>query len=761
MISWRYIKFLFFYWIRFLNLGLSFLTKNPSLEAVRFLPDTWCFFSSLGYVTEYAPHFMSFVKMTPSPYAPSIWSAMEGVFETEPISFLKEKFENFSPNPSAPYLFETLQKKEGGECLIRLWKIENNKCLIWFQNIEKSERTLSLQESLIPPYRRKLSEILAEFPLILWHHTEKQCMDYCNRTYGEMLSQDVETVLFKKENLLPSHQVSNLFQKVKKTGKLQKLRLSKTIEGERYVFDLWEKKDPEGGSWGCSIDVSEYEKSKEIIKKELKALEKIFDYLPISIGIFTKDQKLIYFNQALRDLFLLDGTWLLQNPTFEEIFDELRNKRLLPEVLNFGAYKKKFMDLFKGEAYLREETLHLPDERSVRFTIEPYNSGGLIMIFEDITDRLVLERKNNTMIAVQNALVNHLQQGVWIFGVDHCLTLANNLCAQLWGIDDASYKGQHLTQLLNQTQDLFECRKSWSLFKTDILGGVAHRALKEGTIYRKDGIFLKFSYIPLPNGEHLITYHDMTDSVKFQEILKESTCLLETTGFIQQRLLESMTLGFNEWTEHFEKFLTTLEKKVTTLSDFQKESIIDLVSVSENLKKNLYNISGVTAHPGFKENMFFKILIESSLFLFQDLIKEKNIQIFKNIQETPPAFIPDKQLVPYFFYSLMGYALQGCSAGEHMHISAGLFQDSVRLSLACRLEKRQENGKIEPIPSQNKELSFTLLQKLAVYCGGRIKIITSHKGHLRLLCDFPLTRDASSANRTESTLDNLGQTACG
>lgn len=476
--------------------------------------------------------------------------------------------------------------------------------------------------------RQKGNKIFDEFPFMLWHHTNKQNIDYCNKAYADMLGQDVETVLLKKENFFPAKEAANVFQKAKKTRKVQKIRLSKIIEGERHVFDLWERKDSEGGSWVLGIDVSEDEKNKENTKQESKAFEKIFNHLSVSLCIFSKTQKLIHFNRAFLDLFRFDEQRLSQALSFEDFFDELRNRRLLPEVVDFASYKKIFLRFFKEDKLLHKEILHLPDERSLRLTIAPYALGGLVMLFEDITEHLILERKNNTMIAVHNALINHLQEGVLIFGVDHRLSLINDFCSQLWGLRHSFGEGEHLNQLLHKTKDFFDCGKNWSLFKENILEGVTNRSPRQGIIHRKDGISLKFHYIPLPNGEHLITYQDVTDSFKFQEIFEEATRLFDITQSMKPQ--------------------------------------------------------------DFKQKISLKHLIESALCRFQALIKEKNVYILTKIGEESPICIADKKILSYFVHILIGYALQECPIESRLYLSLFRIEGALRLSLAYRIPLLQE-----------------------------------------------------------------------
>ncbi len=64
----------------------------------------------------------------------------------------------------------------------------------------------------------------------------------------------------------------------------------------------------------------------------------------------------------------------------------------MPEVADFPAFKRQQMKLFTDVIEPVEEMLHLPDGTTLRKRSTPHPFGGLMFLYEDVTDRLVLER---------------------------------------------------------------------------------------------------------------------------------------------------------------------------------------------------------------------------------------------------------------------------------------------------------------------------------------------------------------------------------
>src|SRR3546814_13574916 len=103
----------------------------------------------------------------------------------------------------------------------------------------------------------------------------------------------------------------------------------------------------------------------------------------------------------------------------------LRERRRLPEVADFRAYKQARLSMFQAVLEPREEYLYLPDDTTVREIAAPHPLGGLMFVYEDVTDRLALERSYTTLTAVQRARLNELPEGVVVYGTEGRIKLRN------------------------------------------------------------------------------------------------------------------------------------------------------------------------------------------------------------------------------------------------------------------------------------------------------------------------------------------------
>src|SRR5262249_61224484 len=79
-----------------------------------------------------------------------------------------------------------------------------------------------------------------------------------------------------------------------------------------------------------------------------------------------------------------------------------------------------------------EHQWHLPDGRTLRVITTPSPEGGVTYLFDDVTERLDLERRFDALIRVQSETLDNLSEGVAVFGSDGRLRLFNPVFARMW-----------------------------------------------------------------------------------------------------------------------------------------------------------------------------------------------------------------------------------------------------------------------------------------------------------------------------------------
>src|SRR5207253_8898346 len=132
----------------------------------------------------------------------------------------------------------------------------------------------------------------------------------------------------------------------------------------------------------------------------------------------------------------------------------------------FRAYKSDQLRLFTSVIRPQQELLHLPDGRTLLLSISPHPFGGLTFVYEDVTDRLSLERSCNTLTQVRRATLDNLFEAVAVYGSDGRLKLHNPAYLQIWGLSTGDVAGEpHIAEILERTRALLDDGSDWAAMK--------------------------------------------------------------------------------------------------------------------------------------------------------------------------------------------------------------------------------------------------------------------------------------------------------
>ena len=200
------------------------------------------------------------------------------------------------------------------------------------------------------------------------------------------------------------------------------------------------------------------------------------------------------------------------------------------------------MQLFTSLIEPQEEVIHLPDGRTLRLSISPHPLGGLTFVYEDVSDRLALECSYNTLAQVQRATLDHLFEGIAVFGGDGRLKLHNAAYLTLWGLSEADVAGEpHIGEIVERTRALIDDGEDWAAAKTAMVAQITAQTLTSGVLYRRDGSMLQAATVPLPDGNVLLTYLDVSDSARVERALRDRNEALETAGRLKSEFVANVS----------------------------------------------------------------------------------------------------------------------------------------------------------------------------------------------------------------------------
>lgn len=414
----------------------------------------------------------------------------------------------------------------------------------YFGDIAKSGQELrrsKLENENLRRELRQFSSLLNLAPLPVWRRDESLMVQYCNLTYTVML-EDVPERILEEYGMELSQNSQKLAKRAISENQMVSEMRHMVIEGVRRQYQIFEMPDADlGGTIGFAIDTTERERAEEELRRQITAHSDLLEASNMATAIFGANKQLKFYNSAFTTLWRLDKNWLDTEPGYIEVIEHLREKRRMPEMVNFQQFKQQRLRLFTDLMETYEEILHLPDGKIVRLLVIPHALGGLIYSFEDVTDKLALERSYNTLIAVQRETLNNLHEGVAVFGEDGRLRLSNPIYQKLWGMNgDFLNSDPHISEILEQTKAYYNFQ-DWAEFKERMITQLHVRKMNYQRIERTDGSVIDWSTVPLPDGATLITYFDVTDSTLVERSLIEKNEALREADRLKTEFLLSVS----------------------------------------------------------------------------------------------------------------------------------------------------------------------------------------------------------------------------
>jgi signal transduction histidine kinase len=403
---------------------------------------------------------------------------------------------------------------------------------VWFRDISKTKQTeaelkLRVEElaSLSAEYRNTLERIA----IPVWVRGPGLALVYCNRAFADAVEEASPAAAVAGCAEIaggPTGWGRNLAEEAQRTGAPVTRSAYVVAGGERRFMEITEV--PIGGAssnWqvmGFAIDRTDAEEVRGDLSRHMMAHGEVLERLGTGIVIFGADTHVQFANTAFARMWGLDDEWFKAAPAHGEVLEDLRARRVYPDHTDFQAFKREVMELYTSLIEPRENLLHLPDERVFREVVNAHPFGGLLVTYEDVTDRLALERSYNTLIAVQSETLDNLHEGVVVFGADGRIRLSNPGYARIWKLDAQTLRGEpRLADIIEAARDLFIYEGSWETFRDKILAGVMDRTPRMGRFERADDSVIDYAAVPLPDGAMMFSYVDVTDTVSVQRALAE------------------------------------------------------------------------------------------------------------------------------------------------------------------------------------------------------------------------------------------------
>jgi signal transduction histidine kinase len=526
------------------------------------------------------------------------------------------------------------------------------------------------------------------------------------------------------------------------------------IGGERRFLEVTEAPLAERTQLGYAFDVSEHTETKAEFARHIQAHGVVLENLATAVAIFGADQRLMFHNTAFARLFRYDDTFLKTNPSLVELLEEARSRRRLPEVTDFRAYRQGQVRLFTSLIEPIEELMHLPDGATLRCRIVPHPLGGLLFQYEDVTDRLKLESSYNTLIAVQRATLDNLRQAVAVFGSDGRLKLFNSAFARVWNLPAEDLAAEpHMTAFTEVMERALPADVAGKM-RERLLGELTERATSSGRMTRADGVVLDYSLVPLPDGNTLATFADVTDSYRVERALRERNEALEDADRLKTQFLANVSyelrtplntiIGFSEILTH--KYFGELNQR-------QMEYGQGIIEASQRLLSLIDDILDLaTIEAGFLELNLTEVsvakLIEGVHGMLTPWARTQDIIFEVDVPTRIGSLIGDERRLRQAMFNVASNAIHYTPPGGRVKVAARREEGELLFIVSdtgVGIPESEQARMFEPFwrPGRGGRqtgagLGLSLVKSIVQLHGGHVSIDSRPNEGTRITCHLPL-----------------------
>lgn len=452
-------------------------------------------------------------------------------------------------------------------------------------------------------------------------------------------------------------------------------RLSVVAAGSRLVFDITDVVTG-AGSAGIAVDATEIEASEGALKRVTDFQARTLDQLATAVAVFGPDRRLRSYNAAYRALFGLDAGFLDTGPEEGTLLDQLRATRKLPEQADFRSWKHELLSAYQA-VEAREYMWHLPEGLTLRVIANPHPQGGVTWIYENVTERLDLESRYNALIRVQGETLNHLREGVAVFGSDGRLRLHNPAFATIWGLDEAKLEQRtHIADIAATCRSMLSDAKEWDNLTASIAGVDESRGTVAGRMELSAGRIIDYATVPLPEGQTMVTFVDISDSVQVERALTERNEALEASDRLKNDFIQHVSYELRSPLTNIIGFTQLIaDANIGPLNERQREYVGYIMTSGQSLLAIVNDILDLaTIDAGIMELDLAEVdlakAIDAAVDGLRDRLAEHHVKVEKRIAPEVGSLVADEKRLRQILFNLLSNAVGFSSDGGRVSVSA-------------------------------------------------------------------------------------------
>lgn len=377
------------------------------------------------------------------------------------------------------------------------------------------------------------------------------------------------------------------------------------IDNEKESYEVSDIPDKESAiviSYHKSI--KEEGRLKNILRDLRLGMTSFLDSLDYACMVIDKGGFLKYHNSKLAAVWNLDSGMLGRETTHTEILDHLYLSGKLPAQSDYTKFKTDRLAMHGRLRIAKEDFFYLSDGSCIRAAAVPFEEDSILFTYEDITQRLNVERSLRFADKIRDAIISNAAKGICIFDKNGDLLVINDRMIKIWNLPED-------TEQSNFTSDRF-IEKSFA-------------GLKETEAAKIQEAFTKA----------------LVSNIRVEQVLK-----IGDNNMIQRVIMQlpdkSIMITDNVVTEDFMKMESYLSE-IKTLKSIDKDKTTFLANMPHKIRGAVNSLIGIShilltqkvANLSKEQGEYLKDIKRSVEYISKILDETVDLSEFKNLYDIP------------------------------------------------------------------------------------------------------------------------------
>ncbi|MGN6465037.1 MAG: ATP-binding protein [Rhizobiaceae bacterium] len=655
--------------------------------------------------------------------------------------------------------FDLVVETQGGALLEVHGRRPGSQIIVRFLSLSQAQAEharLKLEHQQLLADHETFMGLAEALPMPLWLRAENGKMKWVNRAYAEAVEAVDPAAAIREDREMLGTQAREAMHLSHVANPVFSQTLSAVVRGDRRLFAVTEYAG-KCGSAGLAADRSEIEAVRAEYEHTLRGHSDTLDQLTTAVAIFDAKEKLRFFNQAFQKLWGLDAAFLNSAPDNAFLLDRLRAEGKLAEQPEWRRWKEAILGAYRS-VESSEHWWHLPDGRTIRVVANPQPKGGVTWIFENLTERMDLESRYNTAIRVQGETLDNLAEGVAVFGPDGRVRLSNPAFARLWDLpEDFVNQKTHISEIRARADETADA-SPWGDFVALTTGFDDERRDQHGQAELRNGTILSYAVIHLPNGQVMMTFVDVTDTVHVERALKEKNEALQKADQLKNDFVQHVNYELRSPLTNIIGFTELLAQGSTGPLNPRQRDYVDHISSSSSVLLTIVNdiLDLATVDAGIMELDISEVpvrrVVEDAAELIRERLREHGIDLRIDMSGAPSSFHADGSRVRQILFNLLANAANYAPEKSAIELSCrkqdnavifsvhddgpGIAPDIVD-SVFRRFEPRPNGGR-----RRGAGLGLSIVKSFVELHHGTVEIDSRPGRGTTVTCRFPLVPES-------------------